>query len=361
MQKLFIGVDLHKTQFTCYFLSAKGDGISKKFATNTVGYTNFIQNIQQAKEAGFDVLVAVESTGNTRYFKKLMDDRNIPVTVVNTMKFKVVNESVNKTDKRDAKTIAEFLSKDMLPESRLCSEESEQLKRLIKTRKILVDSRVQLKNQVHGILLGMGINSKRGQLNSKKGRAAILESISDKIQKEVVRVVIDSIETIESQVKKVEKQLDNMTENDRVVEILKTISGTGSIIAITVRAHIDDIQRFKNYRKLSSFCGLVPWVQCSNETNHYGHITKRGSRELRTAVIQMVLGMIRCKKEKDNRLMQQYRFLKKQKGSGKALVAIARKFTRIIWTLLMNDNEYDSEKLKHGSDFIDNFELNKAS
>jgi hypothetical protein len=45
-----------------------------------------------------------------------------------------VNESVKKTDKHDAATIAEFLEKDMLPESRLCSRKSEQMRQLLKAR-----------------------------------------------------------------------------------------------------------------------------------------------------------------------------------------------------------------------------------
>ena len=59
----------------------------------------------------------------------------------------------------------------------------------------------------------------------------------------------------------------------------------------------------------------------------------------------MVLGMIRCKSERNNILMIQYRNIKKRKGSGKALIAIARKFTKLIWTLLTNDELYDKKKL----------------
>jgi transposase len=58
----------------------------------------------------------------------------------------------------------------------------------------------------------------------------------------------------------------------------------------------------------------------------------------------MVLGMIRCKSERDNRFMSQYRYLKKNKGSGKALVAMARKFTKMIWTMLTNDEDYNYDK-----------------
>ena len=90
------------------------------------------------------------------------------VQVINTLKFKVVNESVKKTDKQDAVMIAEFLAKDMLPEARLCSEESEELRRLFKSRRGLVRTMVSLKNQIHGLLLGYGMELPAGALQSKK-------------------------------------------------------------------------------------------------------------------------------------------------------------------------------------------------
>ena len=71
------------------------------------------------------------------------------MVVVNTLKFKIVNESVKKTDRHDASTIAEFLEKEMLPEARLCSRESEELRRLLKVRTSLVRTMVGVKNQIH--------------------------------------------------------------------------------------------------------------------------------------------------------------------------------------------------------------------
>ena len=98
--------------------------------------------------------------------------------VINTLKFKVVNESVKKTDRHDAATIAEFLEKDMLPEARLCSVESEELRRILKTRKTLVRTIVG-KNQLHGLLLSYGIETEKGSLQSKKGRRAVLTVLTE--------------------------------------------------------------------------------------------------------------------------------------------------------------------------------------
>lgn len=345
MNELFFGVDLHKRQFTVYMMNSNEEGSYDVFRTDEDGYNSFMKILEKGKQSGFKINVAVESTGNTRYFKNKIESIGVVVKVINTMKFKVVNESINKTDKRDAKTIAEFLKKDVLPEARLCSEDSELLRRLVNVRSVMVSTKVKMKNQIHGILLGMGIETKSGQLNSKKGRLQILNELKASNNHNIIEILVNNIEDIERNIKNIEKEMEELTKEDRVVEILKSISGTGKICAITVRSQIDDIKRFDHYKKMSSFAGLVPWVKCSDEKKYYGNITKRGPSELRVALVQMVLGMIRCKDEKDNILMIQYRNIKKRKGSGKALIATARKLTKLIWTLLTNDELYDKGKL----------------
>lgn len=347
MKKLYIGVDLHKKQFTCYFMNEDSRGDFKRFGTDEKGISIFLQMLRILSEEGYEIFVGVESTGNTRYFKNCIEGLCNRVTIVNTMKFKVINESVNKTDKRDAKTIAEFLKKEMLPESNMCSEKSEQLKRLVKSRKVLVSTQVKLKNQIHGILLGYGIQTKSGQLNSKKGRQEVINQIRVKDVGSIVKVLVDSIENIIEDIKKIENKLDELTEDDDMVEILKSIPGTGKISAITVRAYLDDIKRFEHYKKFSSYCGLAPWVQISDDKKYYGSITKRGPEALRTAIVQMVLGMIRVKDERNNIFMRRYRNIREYKGSGKAIIAIARKMSKLIWTMLTNNEEYDPIKLNN--------------
>lgn len=344
MDTINIGVDLHKHQFTNYYLFKK-EGIYRKYSTNEKGITLFKEEIKMMLNKGFRVRVAVESTGNTRFFKNEIEKLGIEVIVVNTLKFKIVNESVNKTDKRDAKVISEFLEKDMLPKVNLSSEKSEKLRRLVRVRKELVRTRVKMKNTIHGMLLSFGIETKAGLLNSKKGLKKAVEMATDNEYRLIIETIVDTIEKLSIQIKDITNKLEIMVKDDRTVEILKSLPGTGLLSAITVRAYIDDIKRFGHFNKLSGYCGLVPWVSCSDKTQHYGKITKRGPVELRTAIIQMVLGMIRCKDERNNRVMKAYQNMKKNKGSGKALVATARKFTKIIWSMLTNDDFYMKEKI----------------
>ena len=144
----------------------------------------------------------------------------------------------------------------------------------------------------------------------------------------------------------IEKELRQLTEGDRMVELLMTIPGCGEICSWTIRAYTDDIKRFASSKKYASFAGLVPWVQNSNERIRHGSITKRGPKELRTALVQVVMGLRRMKEKTFSwRFMQQYEAMKKSKGSGRAIIATARKIAVVIWNMLTEDVEFDEGKM----------------
>ena len=346
--QMSVGVDLHKGQFTVYWLSEERlESRFERYGTNATGYKRFEDRLKRHKQDGYRVRVAVEASGSARYFKNRMGRIGIEVVVINTLKFKVINESVKKTDRHDARTIAEFLEKDMLPESWLCSEKSEELRRILKSRTVLVRSMVTLKNQIHGLLLGYGIETKRGQLQSKKGRRRILEVLAEQgLAGYAVEPLLDTIDILGGEVKKLEKLLSEQVSGDRIVELLMSIPGTGLITATTVRAYIDEIKRFREYKHFSSYAGLAPWVQGSNDRYRYGHITKRGPEPLRTAIVQMVLGMVRNQKRTEEyRIMQTYRSMKLHKGSGTTIIATARKLSKIVWHMLTNDEPFNPPEM----------------
>ena len=337
-----VGIDLHKTQFTICVRSRSGDKF-EQYPTTENGYEAFLKKASSWQKKGEEVRVGVESTGNTRYFKRRMEEAGIGVTVINTMKFKVVNESVKKTDKHDASTIAEFLEKDMLPESLLCSQESEQLRRLLKVRTMLVRTVTGIKNQIHAIFTSEGQEDvKSASLQSKRGRKQVLNALNKCKNGLEAQTLIQTIEQLEQNVKVIEDRLRTLVLGDRMVELLMSIPGCGEISAWTIRAYTDDIKRFSSVKRYASFAGLAPWVQNSNETIHHGSITKRGPKELRTALVQIVMGLRRMKKKTFTwRLMQRYEAMKKSKGSGKSIIAAARKMAVIIWQMLTKDVEFD--------------------
>lgn len=349
----FFGVDLHPTQFTVHARTEKKteklEDITK-YPTTDEGYAAFLKRIRSLRTRGYEVKVGVESTGCTRFFKTQVEKAGAQVVVINTLKFKVITESAKKTDKHDAATISEFLSKDMLPESHVCRADTENLRRLLKSRERLVRSIVGQKNEVHALLVSMGLKDELRSLQTKKGRQEILnvlESRSDLVlEAQSVKLMFEIIDKMSESVKTIEKQLAGLTKDDAMVQRLMTIRGCGKITAWIIRAYTEEIDRFPNAKKYAAFCGLVPWVSDSNETVHHGKITKRGPQELRTAFVQLVMGIRRCKDTTSWRMMQRYEYMKKTKGSGKSIVAAARKMAEIVWTMLSDGQDFDAVKME---------------
>ena len=328
--RICVGVDLHKLQFTVSAINEETGEVvlTGVFKTNSEGYKEFCEKMHTAEaEQGCLVELAVEATGNARYFKNKMEAEGFSVVVVNTSKFKVITTSTKKTDANDAATLAFYLSKDMLPQSHLCDQTSEEIRR-------------KIKNQIHGMLLGYGIETKSSQFQSKKKRQELLKDLADQGYSQFtassLEVTLSILDEICAQVKRIEAQIKEMVKEDEDVALLMTMPGIGFVGATTIASYTKDIQRFGgDFKRFSSYLGIVPSVHNSADTVRMGKITKRGPQDLRTAFVQVAMGIIRQPQNTSEwKLMKDYQAMKVSKGSGRAIIALTRKVARIVFAML---------------------------
>ena len=351
--RLCVGVDLHKTQFTVCALSDDGEYLlEKKYPTKEEGYNEFSSEMHNREEQGYSIELAVETTGNARFFKNQMEKKGFVVKVVNTNKFKVITTSTKKTDANDAATLAYYLMKEMLPEAHLCSQTSEEIRRLLKTRSVLVQSVVKIKNQIHGMMLGYGIETTAAQFQSKRKRQELINDLADHNYSDFtassLKVMLKILDDLSAEIKDIETHLEEMVEQNEDVELLMTVPGIGINTATTIAAYTEDLERFEgNYKKFASYVGIIPSVHNSNESKHLGRITKRGPQELRTAFVQAAMGMIRLSKVTSEwRLIKEYQRRKDDKGSGRAIIALARKITRIVFVMLSKRERFNPDLMR---------------
>jgi len=95
---------------------------------------------------------------------------------------------------------------------------------------------------------------------------------------------------------------------------------------------IGNVKDFANEDKLSAYLGIVPRVKNSNETTRHGRIMKHGSTLTRTTLVQCTLSA----KRYSPYLRTYYERIKRTRGSGKAIIATARKLLGIIYKTLVN-------------------------
>ena len=316
-----IGVDLHKNSFTvCYYQSEKRS-TERTYRVSKQGLSAFKKVLRVEDE------VAVESTGNTNYFVREIEGRVKRIRIVNPIQFKVISESVKKTDGRDSFTIAQFLSKDLIPEVRMKSKEASQVTSLIGTRDKFVKLRTSMKNKIHNILNANGIVTKREIFGSNKGLNKVLDNNLDESYQFEVELLVDQIKKMNEAIAKIEAEL---VEQGRKLEghaNLISITGISDVGATIFLNTIGSIGDFKDEKVLASYFGIVPRIYISNKTVHHGRITKRGNKIARTTLVQSTLVAIRYSPY----LRSFYEKLKAKKGSGKAIIATSRKMLGIIF------------------------------
>jgi len=321
----YIGVDLHKSTFYVCSLDLKDNRKYRQYRMEDL--EEFIAGLQS------EDLVAVESTGNARYFAEQLRSHVKEVKVVNPSQFKVIKNSIKKTDKHDAELLALFLSRGMLPEIRVPEALQAQLKSLAQTRDKLVKLRTTLKNKIHNILNGHGIVSKREDFTSEKGLSRALSYPVSELAKIEMQVIVEQIRHLNQGIAKLDDQLREKGKKLKGFKNLTSIKGIGEKSATILLSVIGNIEDFEDEKKLSAYFGMVPRVSSSNQTVHQGRITKHGSKLGRTTLVQCCL----IAKRYSPYLAKFYNNIKQRKGSGKAIIATARKLLTIIFYTLKNN------------------------
>lgn len=327
MMRRFIGVDLHKNSFTVCYMQRKGEHDLKTFKVSPNDVEAFKKTITKQDE------VAVESTGNTGYFAREIEKSVSKVRIINPIQFKIISESVKKTDEHDAVTIARYLSKGLIPEVRMRSKEEAKLASLIGTRDKFVKLRTTLKNKIHNILNASGIVTTKEMFSGDRSLDKLLSMGLDQADLFEIRIIVDQIKSLNKSIDEINRELTDRGKNLPGHKNLTSITGIGDLSATILLNTIGNVDDFSDDKKLAAYFGIVPRVAVSNDTSHYGKITKRGNKIARTALVQSTLIAIRY-----NHYLRRFYFkLKAKKGSGKAIIATARKLLAIVYRTLKND------------------------
>ena len=338
-----IGVDLHWDCFTTAILAENGRCYTREWKVKDLD--RFVGTLET------DDKVAVEMTTNVRLFHDAVSPHVERVDVVNTRQFKVVTESVKKTDKNDAVLLARFLSKDMLPTVHLKEKQVAQVASLTRSRDTLVKQRTTLKNQVNNAFAAVGMKLRRERMSSGKSLAdleRLAAEMMDALSAVEVKVLLGQIRALNEGIDDLEKMIEAEGSKLKGFAELTSIKGIGAISATILLSVIDDVGRFENEGKLAAYLGIVPRVSDSNEMERRGRITKRGSKLARTALVQCAL----VAKRYSPYLAAYHERLKRKKGGGKANIALAHKLLGIVYRTLRNGwvfDDFGAFRLKDGT------------
>jgi transposase len=312
----YIGVDLHKASFQVCVITPRGERLwEARFARTPEGIAAFVARCIPRSA------VAVEATTPTWHFVDQITAHVATVCVVDTRKTKLKAGYAAKTDRLDARRLADALRRESVVSIYVPPPAIREQRELARHRLMLTQMRTRVLQRMRALLLRQGL----GDPPTKRLRSAAGQAWLDAlVLPPQAHRVLTTLRQIERdlcvQLKPVEADIAREAAADPIVQRLQQVHGIGPVLGVMLRAEIGDIARFRRGAQLACYAGLVPRVDASATRYYSGRITREGSPWLRWALIEVAVHAVR----RQDATGRWARRLAVRKGGMKARVALAR-------------------------------------
>ncbi len=332
--KKFVGVDLHKNLIVlCVMDKARKVQETRRFACcETEAIAEWF-----AALGTFELVV--EATASYEWFVQLIEPFADRVILAHPAKLRVIAESTRKTDKLDARVLAEFLALDMIPQAYRAAPRQRQHRRLVRQRRYLRRRITSVKNRLRHLLADY--NADRPDLFSSAGRqaAAKIDLLpADRFTFEMLFKELEfhyeQLSAVELEIKAFGKKAPQREAEAR--RILGTIPGVGPVTIEAFLAEVGDVRRFGSQKKVVAYAGLAPGCRESSGRRRDLRITKCGSGLLRWALGQAAWRLV----NKSAHWQHIFEQIAKRRGKKKAIVAVTRRLLCVMTSMLARGEPY---------------------
>lgn len=282
--------------------------------------------------------VALEATGNALAIARIIEPHVAQVVIVNTRRLKAIAESKQKTDRHDAKTLAQLLAAGMLSGSWQPDETVRALRRRVARRSRLVAHRARFKNEILAVLhRNLKQRPPMSDPFGVAGRQWLSEQALPEDERDTVDAALRQIDFLTEEVAKIERDLARFAVDSPQAKRLMTVPGVGLITAVAFLAQVGEIARFEDPRQLVGYLGLDPRVRQSGASEATtGRISKEGSALVRHVLVESAHTAIRS----PGPLRAFFERVRARRGHAVAIVAVARKMCVLFWQLLTRGEDY---------------------
>lgn len=339
MTSLFCGIDFHKNTCTMCITDQEG----RELELSTKRTANVISHLSNYK----GLSIAIEASGGVNNFVDRLKAAGHEVKIVDPKAFRLVGMGGKKTDKRDARALCKGLRTGFIPEVHHKSQRSRQIKSLLVSREMAVNTRVNIFNHIRGTLREQGITLPVGKKAFLDGAVTAINKVDNGFIRSTLLHLLETGKAMMEKESEIESYLLEFTKNDSDIARVRTVPGVGPLTALALVAVLDDVSRFKNSKLVGSYLGLIPREISSGDKTRMGSVTKSGPEILRRYLIHGSRSVLMRLNEGDrirdpNKLWALK--LKNKKGMNKATVALAHRMARICFCILRDKTSYGELK-----------------
>src|SRR6185436_7587311 len=288
MKILALDIGKYKT-VGCAYESESGAHQFQRTFTAPADLQRLVQEVKPDR-------VVIEVCSIAGWVCDLMGQLGVAVQVANTSdeawRWRKVKQ---KDDRRDALKAARLSAVNQLREVYIPAKEVRQWRALITYRRQLVRRRTQIKNHIRDLLLREGQILARGSKCWNQVGTELLTSLArplsavglTELWRGELHEELQQLELLQARLATVEEKLNAIGKADARVQLLRTAPGVGPRLAEAIVALLDKPQRFGKASQVSAYIGMVPKAFDSGESVRRGHITRQGSRLVRSLLVEV--------------------------------------------------------------------------
>jgi transposase len=317
MAREYIGIDLHKAFMQVCAMAPTGERQWEgRFPRTADGVARLV-----GRGVGPHSAIAVEASGPTWAFVDALAPTGAMVCVVDTRKTKLKAGYAAKTDRLDARRLADALRRESVVSIYIPPPAIRELREVCRGRHQLVRLRTRLAQMIRALLLRQDAGDPPGtQLYAPRALAWLAQVSLSADADRTLRRLEQLFRAVHTQARAADTEVRQRAAADPIAVALDALVGIGPIMALTIRAEVGDIHRFTQGPALASDAGLVPRVDRSADRVYHGRITRQGSPWLRWAFVEAARHAIK----RPDAIGRWARRLAVKKGVAKARVALAR-------------------------------------
>jgi transposase len=335
MAMYYCGLDLHAKSSTYCIVTKKGRIVAEGEVKST--RTGFEELLGESGETRLRIVL--EASTRSRWAAGELESLGAEVVVVDPRKVRVIAETKHKTDRTDARILADLLRTDALPKGLWrAPEATKQPRDQVRLRAGLVAQRTALMGRARSLVAGYGVRlgaraltraETWDALKRRKGLPAHTKVLLD--------VLHQAVDALTEAIERVEKEYASLLAR-RPARNMMTIPGVGPVVTMTTIAAVGDTKRFRDARQAAAYTGMVPTERSSGERQRRGHMTKAGPSELRRVWIQAAQAALRMR---EHPLHAWANKLIYRRGRAVAIVALARRMFRWAFAILRDGTTFN--------------------
>jgi transposase len=325
-----IGIDVHKKESQLCIITEAGEVIELRIRSERGRFKEVLGARGKGK-------VLMEASTESEWVARCLEEMGHEVVVAdpNFAPMYGMRTRRVKTDKRDARALADACASGTYREAHRTSEARRQTKALLAVRDALVRERARNLTLMGTLVRQQGLRVATGSAEKFLQRLAKTELPAS--LKELLEPLMEVVTLLNKQVAVVDEKLAVMVDADEAMKRLCTMPSVGPVTAAAFVATIDDAERFDGPHQVQAYLGLVPSERSSGEKQQRGHITKTGNGKVRRLLVQVALSTMRLKKAASKPLWEWAARIEEKRGRKVAAVALARKTAGILFAMLRDE------------------------